>query len=191
MLCPRCDYDLTGLPESHQCPECGCPYDSFSTAIHLTGRRNQYLWLVLYPLALALPNVLRVARGRVVELWTAGAALLGAVVVTIILVARRAGLPTRLILHREGLELVTPGQEPLTWRWDEIVDAGVSRISGSFWINGADGIPLYSRYYARLGRYAVAQRCATEINNALRRHKPIPSQVEPQGTLPVEERSGC
>ena len=26
-LCPRCDYDLQGLPIDHQCPECGLKYD--------------------------------------------------------------------------------------------------------------------------------------------------------------------
>jgi len=26
-VCPQCDYDLTGLPVEHQCPECGSPYD--------------------------------------------------------------------------------------------------------------------------------------------------------------------
>lgn len=25
--CPMCDYDLTGLPAAHQCPECGFQYD--------------------------------------------------------------------------------------------------------------------------------------------------------------------
>ncbi len=25
-LCRECAYDLSGLPEAHQCPECGCAY---------------------------------------------------------------------------------------------------------------------------------------------------------------------
>jgi hypothetical protein len=28
--CPRCDYDLTGLPRAHRCPECGTEYDQDS-----------------------------------------------------------------------------------------------------------------------------------------------------------------
>lgn len=27
MNCHRCDYDLTGLPQQHRCPECGLAYD--------------------------------------------------------------------------------------------------------------------------------------------------------------------
>jgi len=26
--CPQCDYPLTGLPQSHACPECGCAYEA-------------------------------------------------------------------------------------------------------------------------------------------------------------------
>ncbi len=29
-FCPRCAYPLIGLPEAHQCPECGLPYDAAS-----------------------------------------------------------------------------------------------------------------------------------------------------------------
>ena len=29
-FCPRCAYPFTGLPEAHQCPECGLPYDAES-----------------------------------------------------------------------------------------------------------------------------------------------------------------
>jgi len=29
-LCPRCDYDLQGLPLDNRCPECGLAYDRYS-----------------------------------------------------------------------------------------------------------------------------------------------------------------
>ena len=29
-FCPRCSYPFIGLPDAHQCPECGLPYDAES-----------------------------------------------------------------------------------------------------------------------------------------------------------------
>jgi hypothetical protein len=170
VLCPRCNYDLTGLPETHVCPECGCPYDSHSTAIPLSGRRTHYLVAAMY-----LPLVGGLLWFRGPRLFTAGnVAVLGTCVATaigtIVAVLRRGGLPTRLILHHEGIELVTPGQEPLTWPWHVIAEAAVSRVTGRFKIAGKDGTELYARHYGRLGRFSVVERCAKEINARVGRY---------------------
>ena len=37
-FCPRCTYPFTGLPEAHQCPECGLAYDAESR-MWITHRR--------------------------------------------------------------------------------------------------------------------------------------------------------
>lgn len=37
--CPRCNYDLRGLPADHQCPECGLKYDAESEAFRIPRRR--------------------------------------------------------------------------------------------------------------------------------------------------------
>ena len=109
------------------------------------------------------------------RLFTAGGlAVLGPCVATaigtIVLVLRRGGLPTRLILHHEGIELVTPGQEPLTWSWHVIAEAAVSRVSGRFKIVGKDGTVLYARHYGQLGKFSLVERCAAEINARLARY---------------------
>lgn len=44
-LCIYCDYDLSGLPSSHDCPECGRPYDRFSRKY--SGRSDSRLLLIL------------------------------------------------------------------------------------------------------------------------------------------------
>ena len=36
--CLKCDYDLTGLPDEHACPECGLQYDPDNVAIELARK---------------------------------------------------------------------------------------------------------------------------------------------------------
>ncbi len=40
--CAHCDYDLSGLPPRHICPECGHPFDADT----VTWRPRRHLWLV-------------------------------------------------------------------------------------------------------------------------------------------------
>jgi len=166
MLCPRCDYDLTGLPAEHTCPECGCRYDEHSLGIPLTGRRNER-WVAWFGVLCIIVVVLFETR-RGVWGWDA---MRHFVVLTPMLLAigirlgRRAGLPTRMVLDREGVELITPGQEPLRWQWAQIESAQVESVWGAFQLISTDGPSLISRNYARLGRWRAAKRCAAEIND--------------------------
>ena len=52
--CPECDYDLIGLPQAHNCPECGIEYDEsiFDLRVWLaestaSRRFDSLAWLVL------------------------------------------------------------------------------------------------------------------------------------------------
>lgn len=48
--CARCDYDLSGLPTPHTCPECGHPFDAET----VTWRPRRQLWLVAVDLGSVL-----------------------------------------------------------------------------------------------------------------------------------------
>ena len=63
--CPKCDYDLTGLPEVHVCPECAFAYDAHATSVRLFGRReNRRVMIIgmLYsiPFVIAFRHILGV-----------------------------------------------------------------------------------------------------------------------------------
>ena len=44
--CPRCSYDLTGLPDKHQCPECGLSYDRDSEVILFSPLPPLVRWFI-------------------------------------------------------------------------------------------------------------------------------------------------
>ena len=180
MLCPRCDYDLTGLPEQHTCPECGCGYDQHSIGIPLTGRRHQRwaLWLFI-PIG-GLLTVLAVQRGA--SGWDTLRHLMVPVAFTVgycVRTARRAGLPTRMVLNRNGVELVTPGQEGLSWNWSIIQSVDVEWVWGRFQLISTKGEVLLSRGYPNLGSLKLAKQCAAEINKRIVIYR-NPLQPEPQ-----------
>ncbi len=58
--CPRCDYNLEGLPRSHICPECGFAYDASMFVLYGWPRRSDrpVLWRALLSLAANLPVVI-------------------------------------------------------------------------------------------------------------------------------------
>jgi len=166
MQCPRCNYDLSGLPSEHRCPECGCPYDSTSTSILLTGRRRHWLQLIFSIVVLALLTGAlggRFLRWDRPSIWVL---LIPGVIAPAYLLCRRGVLPTRLVLHREGLELHTPGHPPLAWSWEEVAGAEIDRIHGRFRIVHVNGETLYAMNYHQLGTYKAAARCATAISGS-------------------------
>jgi rubrerythrin len=58
--CPRCEYDLAGLPRRHQCPECGFPYDENMFTVHAWYRER-----------LSMPGRLAFARSWVSKAYYA------------------------------------------------------------------------------------------------------------------------
>lgn len=61
--CHRCSYDLTGLPQEHQCPECGLSYDGHSRAWTLPFSPTRLAFLLLIGLPILIPLVDGRSRG--------------------------------------------------------------------------------------------------------------------------------
>jgi len=168
MLCPRCDYDLTGLPAVHACPECGCRYDEHSIGIPLTARRYELLGVCMVGFFFTFLTWLKLRRGA--ARWE----FLVDLLMPVVFLAgvgwrfqKRAGLPTRLTLDRDGVALMTPGQEPVRWAWGEIGSAELGDVWSFFMIYSLDRVTLFSRYSSRLGSRKLVKRCAAEINKRI------------------------
>ncbi len=55
--CPACHYDLTGLPKTHRCPECGFEYDETMRVLWTPDRRARWLFVIeIILLALFAPQ---------------------------------------------------------------------------------------------------------------------------------------
>lgn len=168
MLCPRCDYDLTGLPAVHTCPECGCNYDEHSIGFRLTARRNELWGACMVAIFFTFLTWLKLRKGAargqfLVDLLMPVAFLAGVGW----RFQKRAGLPTRLTLDRDGVALMTPGQEPVRWAWGEIGSAELGNVWSFFTIHSTDQSKLFNRYSSRLGSRKLVRRCVAEINKRI------------------------
>lgn len=178
MLCPRCDYDLTGLPAEHTCPECGCKYDEHSIGIPLTGRRAERWWAWVFQPLLGVILLIQVQRSGVQ--WRTWDRLILPVIIFLgffLQWKHRLGFPTRMVLDREGVELITPAQEPLRWGWNEIRRANVDWAFGRFYLVSVDETFLISRSYRRLGSLKLVKKCAAEINERIGLYRTVSQDV--------------
>jgi len=165
MLCPRCSYELTGLPAVHTCPECGFEYDSLSTSITLRGRRvylEDLIKSVVVGVAVFGPWSVR--SGPAVEKEIV-VVFLGIVVSSALYgLWKREGLPCLLLLNRRGLTFHPPSFGMTLLSWGEIRRARCSWVTGALCIIGHDGQTLLRCPYRTLGTLRIAKRCAAEIN---------------------------
>lgn len=184
MLCPRCDYDLTGLPPRHICPECGCQYDEHSILIRLKGRRLYFRNAVPLCLFLALGLGAKSRQGgisREAVISVTGLLIL-VLVDTFWRFQMRGHYPVAMLLDRAGVELITPGQEPMRWPWPDILRADVSWMLGRFRLIGRKKKSLISRRYQNLGGLKLTRQCAAEINKRIELYE---SSI-PNPSIPTE-----
>ncbi len=122
--CPRCDYDLTGLPSQHACPECGFAYDEHTMVWKRIRPTVRIPWR--YTLE-AVPSFLLFS----IVVWQAPVIFgINRWLLIICIVAIAAGLyrllrgPRLLCLSPSGVEIYPRGiLRPTVIRW---LDVGVT-----------------------------------------------------------------
>ena len=70
LMCPRCSYDIAGLPRQHRCPECGFAYDG--KMFILEGWRVpdvRQAWARLVRNAVGMAIVLLLVRWTLLVSW--------------------------------------------------------------------------------------------------------------------------
>lgn len=157
--CYRCNYDLTGLPPTHHCPECGAGYDELTRVWKPARPWKLGLGAALFgfyafvsaggevlkmysPLAKGAPNLIAVVLGVV----TSAAGLI--IPTTVILRAHRRNY--RLATSPEGIFVRIPGKnEVIPWgnivsvRRGELYSGRILRFSVTIERKGGKPISVY------------------------------------------------
>jgi hypothetical protein len=161
MLCPRCQYDLAGLPEVHTCPECGFEFDPHAIFIRLKVKRgllNQVLIGVILFAALV-----HFGGSPGLRKENVGLALL--IVIATIPPLIRILAPERISLtvNRFGIGVEGEHDEDMCISWKDIRSVRFSWISGNIVIRGPKPKRL-AIAYLQIGGFFIARRLAKQID---------------------------
>ena len=126
--CPVCEYDLSTLPKTHRCPECGFEYDeSMRVWVFPQARWLPRLIIVIFFAMLAFPSFDQLVLGGVVRAPSDGPwAFLRAVFSIGVLIAvavylwSRTGIQTRLVAAHRGLLIVGSSRKRQWHDWSDI-----------------------------------------------------------------------
>lgn len=162
--CAKCDYDLTGLPQEHICPECGFYYDVYSTSIRLKARRENWIALIMgltyfcYFVGLRQRGPLRMPGWFLV--------LFSIVFVGMFLFRLRKSqtVADRMIFTRAGFVLYSTISTSIPVPWSVIKSASCSWVDGALCILRTDDQGPMKISHRLLGGVRIAKRCAAEIN---------------------------
>jgi len=172
MLCPLCSYDLTGLSETHTCPECGLNYDPDTVAIELRGVRHPVAVLVP-PVILGAFLAFVIQRGAVqMKHWVILAVGGASILVDLYRSFIRFGLRNRLVINHEGLHFKLLCGDDRTVRWEEIGLADRTWVTGTLRIRGPDGSSVFVCPIREFNGKKMVLRSIAEINRLKEIYKP-------------------
>lgn len=121
--CPVCNYDLTGLPKNHRCPECGFEYDettvTWNVPLQAWWTDLAYGFALLVWTAVMVINLSRAGTGRGGPSWfTVAIGIFIPPSVIISVIARRRGAGIILTQHR--IVVLVPLRRPRSIGWGDL-----------------------------------------------------------------------
>lgn len=164
--CPQCDYNLTGLPDEHTCPECGFAFDAYSTCIRLSARENYrhaQVMIVFWILYFVFVVWRQVGPSRM----SASILVLFSLVAVGRLLYESRRIQTaadRMIFARAGLSFYSTTSTSIPIPWSIIKSASCSWVDGSLRIERTDDNDPIKFSHRELGGVRIGKRCAAEIN---------------------------
>lgn len=166
--CPRCNYELAGLPEYHTCPECGFDYDPHCQMICLKPRRADNRQVVLGTgLLLVIGFGMWAAPGpfTLKDLILPGVILL-AMLPYLYRSLRGFGLASALFISHKGVRFEHAEGASRLIPWDNIDHAQYGWLTGRVLILSKVCRVLHSVHRLRLGGTTEAKVCAEAIDAA-------------------------
>lgn len=157
-ICLCCGYSLAGLPDVHQCPECGLPFSPRSFAIEVKPTQKPFstvIWLVGCS-AWGLMMV-RTAPNLEFSLLTGISVVCGAAYQMFV---GRYG--QRLIVDERGLHLASRGRVQTSVAWEEITGFHFSGIHGGLLVRQRNG-----RTITLCRDPKIAKACRKDLESAL------------------------
>jgi len=175
--CGRCGYELRGLPETHACPECGLPFDAYSSYIPL-GAGNQDRSTIVVAAVMVVT-----AAGMIAAMFNAWGwmlPVLAALMIVAFLVAIRPK-PTGecyLLINRAGISLLDSQRGTITFPWSRIETAKYSFWRGSCRLQDADGRTLLLLRANDTGSDRNSWRIAWRIDELAKIYKDESTETE-------------
>lgn len=155
--CLCCGYSLSGLPVSHECPECGFPYDPRSTAIELDNEPS-YPWVAFHCIAVAIVfYAFFKAQTRQMIALLVVFALTEAAIGWLM----RTRFRSRLIIDTRGLHRVRSGRVQEFVFWEDLAGLKYSRIDGALLAQARSGATIALTRNAK-----IAKECRRDVERA-------------------------
>lgn len=180
ILCPRCGYDLRGLPLTYQCPECAFEYDPAAITIRLKGARpRMFDFYAILGVAGGMGIVLMVVfGGTAARSWLSAEHTFGEYALQLAKLAavsvagcfagkriiRRLTGTQELLINRLGIQFVDPDMPTDRIPWRLVGQALHNGNERAFLILDKSGNPIARCADDVIGDDARIGLCVSKIN---------------------------